>query len=558
MQALYDARTKEQIESIKKENGITAKITLSLEQISDIHLGSFGQDNGLESGSSITYSYILGCIGIFILIVACINFINLAIAQSLKRSKEMGIRKVVGGTRKQLIRQFMTESLFVSSISFFIAILLAFSLLPLFNAMANKHMSFSYLADYKLYIVYFLLLLLTAFIAGFYPSLVLSSFKPVKVLYNRQKLMGKNYFTKGLVVLQFTLAIFFVVSAIAIYTQMNFIYNKDLGYDTKNLLRVDMPFGETSELFKTFRNELAGDPAVTGMAGRNRGGTITNARTSGKDIEVDYSKITETFFPVLKIPFKEGRNFSPDFPSDVTHSAVVNEAFVREAGWKDPVGRTVSLEGGNKTLTVIGVIKDYHFRSLKQKITAQLFSMDSSMNYGQAWVKINPADVSKTVSSIQQTFKKISPLFPFSYQFMTDNSAKNYETEAKWRQIITVAAILFIFISCIGLLGLVILSIEQRTKEIGIRKVLGAAVSGIVVLISKDFILLITIAFLIGVPVAYYAINQWLQNFAYRIDINWWMFALAGTSIVLIVLITLSFQAIRAAIANPVKSLRSE
>ncbi len=283
-----------------------------------------------------------------------------------------------------------------------------------------------------------------------------------------------------------------------------------------------------------------------------------NAKTSGKDIEVDYSKITETFFPVLKIPFKEGRNFSPDFPSDVTQSAVVNEAFVREAGWKDPVGRTVSLEGGNKTLTVIGVIKDYHFRSLKQKITAQLFSMDSSMNYGQAWVKINPANVSKTVSSIQQSWKKISPLFPFSYQFITDNTARNYETEAKWRQIITVAAILFIFISCIGLLGLVILSIEQRTKEIGIRKVLGAAVSGIVMLVSKDFILLIAIAFLIGVPVAYYAIDQWLQDFAYRIDINWWMFALAGAGIILIVLITLSFQAIRAAIANPVKSLRAE
>lgn len=559
MQTLFDKRTKGLIEMLKKEKGIAITVALGLEPIAGMHLGSFGQDNGLGAGSSISYSYILGMIAVFILIVACINFINLALAQSLKRSKEIGVKKIAGSSRTQLIGQFLTESLLVSTISFVIAIVLASLFLPLFNEMVNKKLSLSYLSDYTLYIAYFALLLITSFIAGFYPSLVLSSFQPVKVLYTRQKLMGKNHFSRGLIVMQLTLTVFLIIGTIAIYTQMNFLHHKDLGYDTEGLVRVDMPFGKTShKSFKVYKNELAQNPSVINIAGRNRGSSTTGVKASGKDIVIDLNKIDENFFSALQIPMKEGRNFSPDFPSDATQSAIVNETFVKEAGWKDPLGRTLTFRKDNKMLTVVGVIKDYHFKSLKENLTPQLFTLDTAMNFGQAWVKIKTTDIPGTIAFLQQSFKKVSPFFPFSYQFVSDMTAKNYEKEANWKKVIGVSAILFIFISCIGLLGLVSLSIEQRTKEIGIRKVLGAAVSGIVVLISKDIVKLIGISFLIAVPAGYYAVDKWLQNFAYRIDISWWIFALAGAIVMIIVLITLSFRTIQAAITSPVKNLRTE
>jgi len=244
------------------------------------------------------------------------------------------------------------------------------------------------------------------------------------------------------------------------------------------------------------------------------------------------------------------------------NSVIVNESFVKEAGWKldDAVGKTIGFgeSHGGRNATVIGVVKDYHFLSLKKKITSEVFTMEPDFNYGEIWVKINPKDVPQTLALLEKTFKKLVPYFPYSYQFMDDVNAKNYETETKWKQIISIASTLFIFISCIGLLGLVILSIEQRTKEIGIRKVLGAAVSRIIVLISKEFLILISIAFIVAVPVGYYFVNRWLQNFAYRINISWWMFALAGLLVIAVALLTMSFQAIKAAIANPVKSLRTE
>jgi putative ABC transport system permease protein len=559
IQALFDRHTGKQIAEVKAKKNIAINVALNLEPITAIHLGEFGQDNGLGSGGDISWSYILGLIALFILVVACINFINLAIARSLKRSKEIGVRKVIGSTRGQLIIQFLAESLFIAAISFTLALVLTFITLPFFNEMANKQLSLSYLADYKLCVAYILLLFATAFIAGFYPSLVLSSFQPVKALNNRQKLMGKNYFSRGLVVLQFTLAIFLIIATIAIYTQMNYLYHKDLGYDPGNLVKVDMPYGKSDHnTFETFSNELAGSSSVISIAGRNRGNTTAGIRAAGKDITIDYSKVNEQFFPVLDIPIIEGRNFSPAFSSDHTQAAIVNETFVKEAGWTDPVGQTISFRKGEQTLTIIGVIKDYHFRSLKEKITPQVFAMDSARNYGQAWIKINAAEVPATLASLQHTYKKVAPFFPFNYQFASDIVAKRYAEETKWKQIIGVAAVLFILIACMGLLGLVMLSIEQRTREIGIRKILGAAVTGIAVLIAKEFFILIGVAFLVALPAGYYAAHEWLQNFAYRIDLSWWIFALAGAIVILIALLTLGFHTIKTAIANPVKSLRTE
>ena len=563
MQALLDMNIKDKLAKMQLQQGVTVAIKLSLQPLTDIHLGKLtAPDREMADVSNPAYSYILTCIAIFTLIIACINFINLAIAQSLKRSKEIGIRKVVGSTRVQLIKQFLTESFLVSLIAFSIAIFLTLILLPFFNELANKKLSLSYLSDGYLYAGYFLLLLVTSFLVGFYPSLVLSSFQPIKVLYNRQKLMGNNYLTKGLIVFQFALAFFLIIGTIAVNSQLNFLLNADQGYDSKNLVRIDIPISKSSDqLPAIFKSELSNQSNIVNVAAKNRGRSISGVKADGKSITIENNRIDENYLPTFKIPFIAGRNFSQDYPGDNMNSVIVNESFLKEAGWNthNAIGKRITMDNRNqRSVTVIGVIKDYHFTSLKEKITPELFSMDSNFNYGQIWVKINPNNVPQALALLQNTFKKIMPWFPYSYQFMDDLNIKNYEKEKKWREIITIASAFFIFISSIGLLGLVILSVEHRTKEIGIRKVLGAAVSRIILLISKEFVILITIAFVLAVPLGYYAINKWLQDFAYRISISWWMFALAGILVISVVLLTMSSQTIKAAKTNPVKSLRSE
>ena len=564
MQALFDKNTKDEIAKAEQQDGVAIKIKLGLQPLTDIHLSrKAGPDNGMSDGSKPAYAYILTSIAIFILIIACINFINLAVAQSLKRSKEIGIRKVIGSTRKQLVKQFLVESFVVSVIAFVFAILLTVTILPFFNQLANKKLSLSYLSDGYLYAGYFLLLMATSFIAGFYPSVVLSSLQPARVLYSREKLLGRNYFIKGLIVLQFALAIFLIIGTIAVNSQLNYLFHADLGYDTKNLVRVDIPVNNSSDrLPGLFKNELLHKTGIVSVAARNGGRNISGAKVDGKQIIIEYNKIDDRYLPTFKIPIISGRNFLPDYPSDSLGSVIVNESFLKEAGWEldDAVGKTITFgeSRDNRVVNVVGVVKDYHFLSLKEKISPAVFSMEPAFNFGQVWVKIDSSNTAGTLSLLHSTFRKLLPYYPYSYQFMDDINAKDYEVETKWKQIISIASLLFVFISCIGLLGLVILSIEQRTKEIGIRKVLGAAVSRIILLISREFIILITIAFIVSVPVGYYFTNKWLQEFAYRIDIGWWMFVLAGVLVIVLAAITISFKAIKAAISNPVKSLRTE
>jgi len=558
MQALFDQHTKEELGSMKQQQGMAVKITLGLQPLADIHLNTqLGQ--ALDDVSNPLYSYVLIGIAVFILIIACINFINLAIAQSLKRSKEIGIRKVVGSSRKQLIWQFLIESFVVSSVAFLIAIPLTQLILPFFNELANKKLSLSYLSDSYLYVGYFLLLLITSFIAGFYPALVLSGFQPVKVLNNKQKLLGKGYYAKGLIVLQFALAIFLIIATIAINSQVNFLLHEKLGYESKNLVRINLPNNKASDkLPEIFKHELANKNTILGVAARNWAESIQFPLTvEGKQITIDYNKIDPQFFSTFKIPIIAGRNFSSDFPSDPPHAVIVNENFVNEAGWNinQAVGKLI---GEDHKTVVVGVIKDYHFAPLRGKITPQLFSMDSNWNYGQIWVRISPDNIPKTLSELQTIYKKILPFFPYDYQFMDNINARNYEVERKWKQILSVASVLFIFISCLGLLGIVILSIEERTKELGIRKILGAPVFSIMRLIMREFFGLILLAFVITAPLGYYTVHEWLLNFAYHINIGWWMFALAALLVMAIALLTMCFQTFRAARANPVKNLRTE
>jgi len=562
MQAIFDKNTQEQIKQAEKENQMTVSIKLGLQPLLDIHTNKqIGAGNGLAEVTSPVYSYLLSGIAIFILLVACINFINLSIGQSLKRSREIGIRKVMGGNRRQLVWQFLTESFLVSLFAFVLAIVLAMLLLPLFNGLTGKELSLSYLADGWLYAGWFALLILTSFIAGFYPSLVLSAFQPLKVLSGRYKLMGKNYLARGLVVFQFTLAIFLVIGTVAIYTQLNFLSKQPLGYDSSNLVRINLAFSDKNDILaERFKTELAGKPGIQSVAVRNMGMMGSGVRADGKEINIDLNFVDENFFATFKIPLKQGRNFSRAFGSDSVQSAIINETFVNQAGWQNTgaVGKTFQSMEDNKIFTVVGVIKDYHYRSLKQNIEAQVFTLGPAKQYGQLWVKISPDNVPATLRLLSETFHKLLPLFPYSYSFMDAVNAREYDKEAKWKQAIGIAAVLFIFIACIGLLGLVMLSIEQRQKEIGIRKVLGAASAKIFLLISGQFTLLVGIAFVLAIPAGYYAVYQWLQDFPYRIAISWWIFGLSGAIILLVALLAISFRAVRASVANPVKSLRTE
>ena len=548
-----------QVKEMEEKFGFKDKVKFGLQPLLQMHLSKdFPADNGLTDASNPIYSYILSGIALFILLIACINFINLTIAHSLKRAKEIGIRKVVGGQRSQLISQFLGETFIITLIAFMFAILLVKLLLPFFNQLANKSLAISYLFDLKLISGYIALFLLTGLIAGFYPALVLSSFNPVKTLYGRVRLSGKNYLAKGLVVFQFTLATFLIVSTIIIYSQFNYLTNFNLGYNDENVAIVNTGDIDREKL-DVFKNELLKNPSIVSVTADQGGriGTIAHIN-DGKEMKFDFKHVDENYFPLFKIPVVTGRNFSQDFFSDTAEAAIVNQTFAKEAGWKDPLGKQIDFFYMNKKYTVVGVIKDYHYLSLAEKIGPQLFTMNPRYKYRDVFIKVKPGNTSASLRHIEKTFKNIFPARPYQHNFKDAQNAAQYEQEAKWKQIIMFGAILTIFISCIGLFGLATLSAEKRTKEIGIRKVLGASVGVIAGRLLVDFLKLVMLASIMASPIAWIVMNKWLENYPYRIAITWWMFALAILAVILVALLTISYEAIKAAVANPVKSLRSE
>lgn len=561
MNQIYQADAKESIRMMAEKFDIKSKVVYSLQPFTDMHLSTdLPADNGLVDRSNPMFSYILlGIVG-FILSIACINFVNLTVARSLKRAKEIGVRKVVGGGRTQLIVQFLGESFVLCFVAFTFALVLVQLTLPTFNQLANKALALSYLLDYKLVLGYISLFMLTGLLAGFYPAMVLSNYNPVQTLYHRFNLAGKNYLQKGLVVLQFSLASSLIVGSLTMYYQFNYLTRKNLGYDDKNLVVVDKNNLKRSEA-KLLKEELLKDPNIVSVAPKNRGfwGTVAKVNNGSKQLSFAYETVNEMYLPMFRIPVIQGRNFSPDFPSDSTNSVLVNEAFVKEAGWKNPIGQVVDFSYDNpEKYTVIGVVKNYHFVPLNQEIKSQLFTMKPKNDFGKAFIKIKPNTETASLRHIEATFKRLFPLAPYSYRFLDQENLKKYESEAKWKQIMLFGALLTIFISCIGLFGLATLSAERRTKEIGIRKVLGASVTSIVQSLSVDFLKLVGLSFVFAFPAAYYAIGEWLKNYPYRIEISIWTFTTAALLSLVIAFFTVSFQSIRAAMRNPVKSLRSE
>ena len=555
MTTIYSREAHEFVARMEKETKQKDRTAYLLQPLTDVHLDKSTGQEDIADASSPIFSYLLSGIALFILIIACINFTNLTVARSLKRAKEIGIRKVSGSSKKQLVIQFLGESFVLCFFAFMLAIVIVQLVLPIFNELSNKALSLSYLFDIKLVSGFATLFIITGLLAGFYPALVLSGFNPAETLYNRFTLSGKNYIQKALVILQFALASFLIIATVVIFSQFNFLTNEKLGYDDSNLVLVDKENLKRDEV-KLLKEGLSKNPNILGVAPKDGGYSFNGAKVNG-NTEIGFANVTidEAYLPLLKIPVIKGRNFSRDFLSDSLH-AIVNESFVKEAGWEKPIGQQVNLD--DKNYTVVGVVKDYHFRPLNEKITPEMFTMRSGSEYGTVYIKVKPGTETSSLKYIEKTFRALFPLNPYSYVFKDQQNLSSYESESKWKQIMMFGAIITIFISCIGLFGLSVLAAEKRTKEIGIRKVLGASVSSVVTILSKDFIKLVIVAMLVAMPLAWMAGNKWLANYPYRIELSWWMFALTGLLVAFIALITISFQAIKVAVANPVKSLRTE
>lgn len=559
MASVYTTDAAAEIKEMAEKYNSKETTVYHLQPLLDMHLSKdYPANNGLSNASEAIYSYILFGIAGFILMIACINFINLTVARSLKRAKEIGVRKVIGGARKQLIFQFLGESFVLSFLAFVVACLLTWVLLPSFNKLADKELAFSYLLDLKLIAGYIGLFVITGLLAGFYPALVLSGFKPVETLYGKLRFAGKNYLSKSLVVFQFTLSTFLIIATITVYSQFNYLTGFDLGYDDTDV--VVMNTGSIDHPgMRTLKTELYKEPGIKQVTADMGGDRYTVAYVNGEH-EISFNIVTadEDYLPLFKVPVIKGRNFSNEFSSDSVNAIVINEAFAKTAGWRDPIGKEVNFFYNNKKYKVIGMIKDYHFESLKSKIAPQLFMYTPTYHYGRIYLKVAPGNRAAALSHLEHTYKKLYPSQPFSYTFKDENNRENYEKEEKWKQIIAFSALLTIFISCMGLFGLAALSAEKRAKEIGIRKVLGASVASIVQKLSVEFIKLVLIASAISLPLSWWAMNKWLEDYPYRITLHFTIFGFAIITAIAVALVTVSYQSLKAAMANPVKNLRSE
>ncbi|QHT72181.1 FtsX-like permease family protein [Rhodocytophaga rosea] len=539
-----------------------------LQPITDIHLYS-DMENEIEANSDSKYIYIFSAIALFILTLACVNFMNLSTAQSAERAKEVGIRKVLGSVKSQLIRQFLTESILLTVIALLVSFVLVILLLPGFNQLAGKTLSLFSLEYTWLLGGSLLLSLIVGFLAGLYPAFFLSSFQPVSVLKGKLlKGYKGNWLRSSLVVFQFVVSISLLIGTSVVYRQLQYIQNKKLGFDKEQVLIVQDTY--LLEKSQAFRNELLQDPQITraSFAGYLPAGA-SNSATDGFQPEGSINQtstfriktyyIDEEYLPTLGIQLKQGRNFSREFGTD-KEAVLINEAAAAQFGFKNPIGQRISdlgdgSPGSKRTHTIIGVVQNFHHESLRHRIAPLVMYYDADIY--QIALRVQTNDLPGLIKSVEQTWKKYSDM-PFTYSFLDDRFDNMYQAEQKIGQIFAVFACLAIVIACLGLFGLVAFVTAQRTKEIGIRKVLGASIPSIVSLLSKDFIKLVLIAFAIATPLAWYAMHQWLQDFAYQVDIGMSIMAMAGIIALLIALLTVSFQAIKAALADPVRSLRSE
>jgi putative ABC transport system permease protein len=557
-----------------EESGNMIKYTT--QRLGEIHLYNT-LDGDFEAGGDITYIYLFGAVALFILVIACINFMNLSTARSANRAKEVGVRKVMGSLRSHLVRQFLTESTLLSMFSFLLAVAFAYVMIPVFNDLASRSLSLPLSSP-----VFYLLLvggaLLTGLMAGMYPSFFLSAFRPANVLKGHVALgMKSGAIRSALVVFQFVISIFLIVGTIAVFRQLNYIQHKKLGFNKDQVITVEDAYalGDKRTVYKEeiLKNSSIISGTITGFLPVNSWRSDNTwwpegkSPTEGNMINLQSWGVDHDYVKAMGMNIIEGRDFSRDFPSDST-AIIMNEAAVKIFGIEDdPIGkRIVSFKGEDisdsspenlQVLTVVGVVENFHFASMKNNIS-QLMLYLNTRPQGMISFRFAAKDTREVISLLETQWKEMAPGQPFSYTFMDDNFSKMYSSEARLGKIFGIFSGLAIFIACLGLFALTAFTAEQRTKEIGIRKVLGASVTSIVVLLSREFGKLIIIAFVLATPFAWWAVQKWMEDYQYKVEIGWGVYALAGVASFAVAWFTMGFQSVKAARSNPVNSLRSE
>ena len=501
-----------------------------------------------------------------VLLIACINFTTLAIGRSARRAKEIGIRKVVGSCRRQLVGQFMAEAFLLTILSVALGLGLCYLLLPYFNSLSGKELSFSFAQFPEMYWLLAGLTLIVGLLAGSYPALVLSDFRPLEVLKQKIKIGGANFFTRSLVTLQFVLSIGLIASTLIIADQLKYMTGKNPGFSKENVVVINATEVDGKNIYPLFKQAVISEPSIAGITssdlgiGEGEGFTRGSMDYNGKNMDVFEYFVDHNFIPLMGMQLLRGRNFDPTISSDTINSVIVNEAMVRDFGWTldNAIGQQLKEYSEQMIPIVIGVVKDFNFRPLSIKVEPQMFHQFSNYAPHRYFVRLKAGDPAKALAAMQRTWNALVTDIPFNYVFLDENIENFYKSEVRWSRIIGWAGGISIFLACLGLLGLAALAAVNRTKEIGVRKVLGASVPDIIGLLSKDFLKLVAIAIVIASPLAWYFMSKWLQDFAYRVNIGWLVFFIAGLSAVALALMTISLQAIRAAMANPVKSLRNE
>ena len=548
-----------------KNNG--NNISFGLQPISDIHLHS-DFTNDLSPAGDIRYVYIFGAIAVFMLLIACINFMNLSTSGASKRSREVGIRKVLGSMKGALVKQFLTESILITAIALVLALALIYLALPAFNDIAGQNLTLRF-SDHPLLIPALgLFVLFVGILAGSYPAFYLSSFKPIEVLKGKfSSGKGSVGLRSGLVVFQFFISIFLIVSTVVVYRQLSFMQSKKLGYDKEQVMILsDMwMLGNNQE---TFRQQLLNDTRVANVSrsgylpagpSGNNNFFVSPGQQSTQLVKTLRYDVDENYISTLGIQLLQGRNFSTAFGND-SNNIIINEAAAKALGWKESaIGNNISWSsnrGEKQNFKVIGLIKDFQFKSFHESISPLVMVL--AQNQDNLIVKLKTKDVAGLTATLQKRWKEYGTEEPLSVSFLDERFTNTHNAEQKIGLIIGIFAGLTIFVACLGLFGLAKFTAQQRTKEIGVHKVLGATVMQITNMLSATFLKLVLIACLLAFPLAWWVMNKWLQDFAYRINISWYVFAIAGFVALFIALFTVSFQAIKAAIANPVKSLRTE
>ncbi|GAB4031749.1 ABC transporter permease [Spirosoma gilvum] len=559
-----EAKIQHMLDKFNRDEGKPARTELAMQPFHEYYLNSNFKDAQIDGGR-IEYVRLFTIVAVFILLIACVNFMNLATARSGKRAKEVGVRKVVGAMRSLLIGQFLGEAMLLTVFSISLAVLLVGLLLPAFNTLTGKQIVLPIL-DPSFWGGLIGLTLFTGFVAGSYPAFFLSSLSPIRVLKGVLKFdSASTWLRQGLVVFQFALSMILIVGMIIIYRQVDYVQTKNLGYNRENLIYFPLE-GNLANQYDVLKSELGQLPGVSDVSyltadpASNGGGTEgiswpgsdPNEKVRFTPVGVGYD-----FAKAMQINLREGRDFSKEFPTD-SSGFLINEAALKVIGLKQPIGKTITW--GKQKGTIIGVLKDFHFQSLHTAIRPLIGYLRTQRLAGNvnAIVRIEAGKTKEALTQIEVICKKLNPAFPFTYNFTDQAYARQYQSEQVVSKLASYFAFLGIFISCLGLFGLATFTAEQRVKEIGVRKVLGASVGNIIGLLSKDFLKLVLIAIVLASPVAWWAMSQWLQGFAYKITIDWWMFVAAGILSVAIALLTVSFQSIKAALINPVKSLRSE